>query len=731
MPKPSRKRPTPKTSGSRGPEAADLLLEVGTEELPYHFIKPALEALAESATRLLKDSRLVHGRLCTMGTPRRVVLTVESVAGRQASAVVEAMGPSRGVAYDASGQPTKAALGFANSQGVPVGELETRATSKGEYVFAVKRDSGRPASAVLSDVLPQVITGLSFPKAMKWNDTGLRFARPIRWVLALHGDRTIPFRVGDLGSGNRSWGHRFLSSGQTLRRQGLKIQNLKSYLKVIQSQGVIVDPERRRAMILAQLASLAKSARGQVHRDEDLLEQAIFTVEYPQTLLGGFNPQYLTLPKEILITSMKEHQGFFSLVRTDGTLLPNFLAVSNMRLSNMRLIREGNERVLGARLADAKFFFDEDRKVTLAQRVDKLKTVTFHQKLGTMYQKTERVMALAAKLAEALGNPSLQDPARRAAQLSKADLLTGMVGEFPALQGIMGREYARHDGEPEAVCRAIGEQYLPHSMEGPVPDSDPGKILSLADRLDTLAGFFHVGLVPSGSEDPLGLRRHATAIVRVIVEGRLRLAMGDLLAQAKELVAGQGFRGAAPADAARGKAVSADPGEFLADRLRHYGRTLHGLRDDVMEAVLQSPGSGSLDLVDLLARMQALQAITARPEFDPLIIGFKRAHRLVEKEQWTGDTIDGALLQHPAESALKKVLDETRQVVPAAIDRGAYGEALDALVRMKPAIDEFFVGVLVNAEDPALRGNRLSLLRGVDRLFLSFADFSHILVPGG
>jgi glycyl-tRNA synthetase beta chain len=393
-----------------------------------------------------------------------------------------------------------------------------------------------------------------------------------------------------------------------------------------------------------------------------------------------------------------------------------------MKLSNMRLIREGNERVLAARLADAKFFFEEDRKTKLADRVEKLKGVTFHHKLGTLYQKTGRLTELVVKLADMLGDHDLCNTCRRAAQLSKADLLTGMVGEFPTLQGIIGGEYARHDGESEEVSRAIAEQYLPRSMDGDLPQTLPGKILSLTDRLDTIAAFFHVGIVPTGSEDPFALRRHATAIVRIIVEGKLCLNLAGVLAQAKMLVIQDGFTAVDP--------QVADPLDFIVERLRYYGRTVHGLRDDVIQGVIKFRGSGVFDMVDLLNRMKALQAITGLPEFDPLMVGFKRAHRLVEKEKWSRDSIDPSLFQHSTEEQLYRVLEEFKQRVPALIAQGEYAKALDGLVRMRPAIDGFFVGVMVNADDPALRANRLSLLYAIDQLFLSFADFSQIVVQG-
>jgi glycyl-tRNA synthetase beta chain len=712
------------------PAVGELLLEIGTEELPYQFVAPALELLSQKAEHLLKEHRLSHASIRSFGTPRRLVLVVESLANRQAPAVREVMGPSKAVAFDATGQPTKAAIGFAGSQQVSVGELEVRQMPKGEYVFAVKRDPGTTAAAVLTDVLPGLIAGLTFPKAMRWNESGVRFARPIRWLLALHSGKIVPVKLGGLVAGDRTWGHRFMGPKMRDPSQGVKVSDLKSYMKVVEAHGVIPDQDRRRSMILAQFTRLAQSSKGRLHRDEELLEQAVYTVECPHAIVGSFNPTYLALPKEILMTAMKEHQGFFSLMNASQGMLPKFVSVANMRLANMRLIQTGNERVLAARLADAKFFFDEDRKIRLSERVEKLKQVTFHQKLGTMHQKTGRVMALVARLASTLGDLDLQDTCRRAAQLSKADLLTGIVGEFPTLQGIMGGEYAKHDGESAEVSHAIAEQYLPRAMDGDLPAGQAGRLLSLADRLDTIAGFFYVGMVPSGSEDPFGLRRHAAAIVRILVEGNIRLSLAEILPHATGSVRTQGFAGSSREGAPDRRPGSGDPLEFILERLRFYGRTVHHLRDDVMEAVLKSSASGDADLVDLLARMKALQAITGRPEFDPLMVGFKRAHRLVEKEQWTHVTVDPQLFQHATEGELDRILRAAETSVPAAIGRGAYAEALDSLVSMKPAIDEFFVGVLVNAEDQALRANRLSLLCAIDRLFMSYADFSQIVVQG-
>jgi glycyl-tRNA synthetase beta chain len=379
-------------------------------------------------------------------------------------------------------------------------------------------------------------------------------------------------------------------------------------------------------------------------------------------------------------------------------------------------------------LADAKFFFDEDLKIKLEERVAKLAGVTFHQKLGTMQKKQQRVRKLASFIASRVQphDGDLKQACERAADLCKADLLTGVVGEFPELQGIMGGEYAKHDGESEAVSQAIREQYLPRSIEGDLPQTIAGQVLSLADRLDSLAAFFHVGLVPTGSEDPFALRRNATAIVRIILERNLRMNLGLYIDNARNLVIGDGFKGIPDSEQEGRHRIT----EFIFERVRHYGRVVHALRDDVIEAVLKQAHDKALDLVDLVLRMKALESMTTKPEFDPLIVGFKRAHRLVEKEEWDRKPVDKARFEHPTESALYQAIAREREKMMSATTHGEYGQALDALVRLKPAIDAFFTAVMVNTEDPAVRNNRLSLLQEVDDFFNSFADFSQIVVQG-
>ncbi len=713
-----------KDKGTSSPTVAELLLEIGVEELPYQFIAPALASLKESAERLFNDQRLTFQSVRTMGTPRRLTIAVDGLAARQASMVKEVMGPSKTVAFDQAGQPTRAAIGFAAGQSIAVQELQVRQTPKGEYLFAVKREEGHPAAAVLVDTLPQLVSGLAFPKAMKWNETGVRFARPIRWLVALYGGSVLPIEAAAITASNQTKGHRALGGGKWVA-----VRDAASYINTLERQGVIVDPQRRRNLIEEQIAVICHKTGYQLNEDEALLDQAVYSTEQPIAVIGSFKDAYLDVPEEILITSMKEHQGFFSLrQKNSGKLAAHFITVVNNRAKDMALIREGNERVLAARLADAKFFFDEDRKVRLEERTKKLGGVTFHQKLGTMAQKQERVGKLAGFIAGLLypGQDELRQVCYRAASLSKTDLVTGIVGEFPELQGIMGGEYACHDGESVSVAHAIREQYLPKAIEGELPKTSAGQILSLADRLDSIAAFFHVGIVPTGSEDPFALRRHATAIVRIILEANLRVDLTKYITHSRNLISDDGFKGLPDSEQQGVRRIT----EFILDRVRHYSRMIHRVRDDIVDAVLQPVRDKPLDLVDLVQKMRALEAVTKKPEFDPLIVGFKRAHRLVEKEQWERRSVDAAMFQHPSESALHKAVSDERGRMGSALEMGDYDKVLNSLVGLKAVIDDFFAAVMVNTEDQAIRSNRLSLLKEVDELFMSFADFSQIMVQG-
>ena len=702
-----------------------FLLEIGSEELPWQTIHPAMMQLAQLLEGFLANHRLSQDSIRTFGTPRRLAILVDGLATKQTSILQETLGPSKAVAFDAQGHPTKAAQGFAKSQGVEVSALETRETSKGVYLCAVKQEKGLPAATVLTQHLPNLLQQLTFPKTMKWNASGVRYPRPIRWVVALVGSKALSFDFAGVRSGARSWGHRFLSGGKSgAASQGLKIPRPELYEADLAGSGVVVDPVWRREVLAGHLKQLARSVKGQVYQAnyEELLEQAVFSLECPNVVCGTFAPTYLAVPQEVLIASMEEHQGFFSVVNRKGELLPRFFAPTNMDVRNMELIRVGNERVLAARLADARYFFDEDRKVKLADRLPELNGVVFHKQLGSLYQKTERTVVLAGVLAEAAGVPEVKASGQRAALLSKADLVTGMVGEFPGLQGVMGEHYAAHDGEPAEVCQAIGEHYRPRTPDDAIPETTVGRLLALADRLDTLAAFFYAGMVPSGSEDPFGLRRSAFGVIRIVIEAGLNINLGAVLQQAEQRLAQQGVKA--------GGHAGPPLHQFLEERLRYYGRIMAGYREDVMDSVLGRADGDSLDLRDLFLRMEALQAITSQPDFDSLIVGFKRAHRIVEKEAWTTRTVEAALLTHPTEQTLQQAVETAKRAVAHSLDAHDYHGALKQLIGLKSPIDQFFDGVLVNAPEPEVRANRLSLLRQVDDLFSVFGDLSQIQVQG-
>ncbi len=719
-----------KAKGSSSPKhkvtSLPLLVEIGTEEIPTTFLPQALQDLASLGQELLDECRLTYHEIRTVGTSRRLVLLVDGVQAQQTSLKQEIVGPPKSAAFDASGTPTKAAQGFAKSQGVSVEQLTVKETPKGLYLAVNKHERGQSAKQVLASNLPGYLAKLTFPKAMRWNASQAKFARPIRWMAVLLGEHVLKIEFAGIVSGGITWGHRFYKrKGKKFGQAVPLLTNASTYITTMSKLGVLVDPDERRASIESQIAKLAIVGKGKidpVHREE-LTEEAVWGVEYPHAILGTFHKEFLALPDRVLMSSMKEHQGFLSLVGKDGKLLPKFVAVTNTPWGNTTLITKGNERVLAARLKDAQYFLQEDQKHPLHERVAALDGVMFHQKLGTMHQKVERVQELVGWMATTIGRDDLKDVSLRAAHLSKADLTTGMVGEFPNLQGVMGEEYARHDGEQPEVCQAIGEHYLPRFPDDDLPVSLPGILVACADRVDSIASFFVVGMRPSGSEDPLGLRRAAYGLVRIISETNLKLNVVDVFEHMVQILAKQGV--------GTGEAkLVVDIMEFVIDRLRFYGRSALELRDDVMEAVTRVGPTNGAALGDLLSRMQALQTIASQPDFEPLMIGFKRAHRIVEKEAWHDVAVSPERFQHESERQLFSLYNKVQQEVTECVAHQEYVGAFQRLLIFKTPIDEFFAAVLVNDPDPLIRENRLSLLTAIDHLFLMIADFSCLQSAG-
>ena len=684
--------------------AKDLFLEIGCEEIPAGFIPKALADMEQLIRRELESARLEFGEIVTLGTPRRLVLAVKGIAERQPDAELTAMGPAKSVAFDAQGNPTRAAQGFARGQGVEVSELTLVMTEKGEYLSATKSEIGRETSALLIEMLPRLLGAIPFKKSMRWGDLEVRFARPIHWIVALYDGLVVPFSFGNIESGSVSRGHRFMAN------VNFPVRDLAHYLEECERHFVIPDPAKRKEIIRREIERVAKQAQASVLPDEGLLEQVSFLVEYPSAVHGTFSPDFLVVPREVLITSMREHQRYFSLVDGEGKLLPGFITINNTLTEDPEVVVKGNERVLRARLSDARFFYDEDRKATLASRVEALKSIVYQAKLGTSHEKMERFRELAKALAAEL-NPSLGEQVWRAATLCKADLVTGMVGEFPEVQGIMGREYALNDGEEPAVANAIAEHYLPTQAGGELPSSDLGAFVSLADKMDTICGCFSVGLIPTGSADPYALRRSAIGIINIVLDKGYRKPLEGLVAASLDLLASKASRPRAE--------VQRDVMEFF------RGRFVNLMADrfpaDAVDAVVSVSFD---DLVDARAKISALAEFRNREDFGPLAVAFKRVCNIVKEGVDT--PVSAELFEDAAEGALYGSLQDAALKVQGALDLGDYLAALTEIATLKPAVDLFFEKVMVMAEDERVRGNRLALLTGVARLFARLADFSRL-----
>ncbi|MDK2855802.1 MAG: glycyl-tRNA synthetase beta chain [Bacillota bacterium] len=688
----------------------DLVFEIGCEEIPARLMPDTIQALRALAEEKLRAARLGFREIATYGTPRRLVLFVQGLGEETQPREYEVKGPPAQVAYTPDGRPTRAAEGFARSQGVPLAALTIRQVEGGSYVFATKREEGRPAGAVLAEILPDLVRSLSFPRPMRWGSGELRFVRPIRWLLALFGTEVVDFSLDGLRSDRLTYGHRFLAPGP------FHIADPGDYFAQLEKAYVVLDPEERRARIRAQGEQLAKEVGGRALFPEDLLTEVTFLVEYPTALLGSFSPEYLELPSEVVVTPMKDHQRYFPVVDPEGDLLPYFIAVRNGTAEHLDVVRAGNEKVLRARLADARFFFEEDKRVSLADRVERLRHIVFQENLGTLYDKTERLEALAGYLVGAVGlDGAVGAFVVRAAHLAKADLTTNMVYEFPELQGIMGREYALLSGEHASVAQAIAEQYLPRFAGDELPVTIAGSLLALADKMDTIVGCFGVGLVPTGSQDPYGLRRLASGCIGIMLEGELDLSLAELVSTAAGLYERQKLL---PRPAAE---VAGEVREFLVGRLR-IALEDRGLRYDVVEAVLaaapDNPGQA-------YRRAEAIQRLRQEPFFRRLLTAFTRVANLAR--QAGGEELRPDRFVEAAEKELYNYYQKAATLLPSLVHEERYREALECLAELAAPVDRFFEAVLVMAPDPDVRANRLALLKGIRDLGLSIADFSRLV----
>ncbi|MGC1482831.1 MAG: glycine--tRNA ligase subunit beta [Candidatus Acidiferrum sp.] len=701
-------------------ERVEVLLEVGSEEIPAGMLSKAEEDLRANLEKLLAAENLSDGvTVETFSAPRRLVAHVRGLREKQADVVNEVTGPPKSVAYDAVGEPTRAAHSFAEKQGLPLKDLYVVKTAKGEYLAAKQVRRGRTAEQILTEMLPRVIHDLSWPRSMTWTGIdGARFIRPIRWIIAVVNGKPLKFTFAGVVAGNMTLGHRFLGKGP------LRVKDFADYEKKLRANGVIVRPAERREKISKELAAHAKRGGYRIHEDAELLRLVTYLNEFPSVLEGEFDPAFLALPDEILVTVMRGHQKYFAVEKRSGEVAPHFLAVINLAKDPKGLVRAGHERVLRARLADAQFFWEADQKCRLADYLPKLERVTYESRLGSYRDKVERVRTIARWLAEQWFSSGLVQAhvaeADRAAELSKCDLATEMVHEFTELQGIVGGLYARAQGESDDVADAIYDHHRPVGLEDPIPRNLTGCSVALADKLDSIVGCFGVGLVPTGSSDPYALRRAALGIVKIILERKLPVSISLAVgAAAKALLTNPPKRGVTPEQETQVL-------EFLLDRAKFVLREREKFSYDEVNAVFRA---GVDDLVDAHRRLIALRAIRKSKNFEPLAVSFKRIRNILEKSNFKKDEARGIqteLFENGAEQALFSAVRSAASKVQAEKRAGKYQEALEVIAGLRKAVDDFFENVMVMAENEAVRKNRLALLAEILREFTTIADFSEL-----
>ncbi len=711
-----------------------LLFEIGTEEIPAKFMPGILAQLKELAEKKMTELRIPFAAVKVYGTPRRMTFIAEGVAESQEDSVVEAKGPSVKIAY-VNNEPSKAAMGFARGQGVDVKDLEVR----GEYVYAVKHLAGQPVFEMLPSLLMDILTSLTFPKNMRWADHDFRFVRPIRWMVALFGDKVIPVEITGVKSGKFSRGHRFMSPSVTdakdaqgffekvaskvtntvasavMRTKGaVEIPCADDYEKVLNDHFVMVDQDERREVIRQQVTDLAVAEGGRAEISEDLLEEVNYLVEWPTALCGKFEEKYLALPKECIITPMREHQRYFPVLNEDGSLLNKFITVRNGGRENLDVVAHGNERVLRARLSDAEFFFNEDRKLKLIDRLEKLKTVSFQEGLGNMYDKSNRLVDAVNMITMGLNIKVDKENLGRTALLCKTDLVTGMVIEFTELQGVMGREYAKLDGEADAVAQGIFEHYMPRFAGDELPSSDIGRIVGIADKLDNIAATFSRGLAPTGSQDPYALRRQALGVINIIIDGKYHLSMLKLLTGMLYLLN-------IPAEKA-GK-LSLQIMEFIKQRLKNM-MIEQGIRYDVVDAVLADDRND--DIADMYLRAQALNSFVATADAEAFIQAATRVSNLCKKIE-TETAINTGLFQHPSEKALHDAVVAVNTDLVVATVKYDYAAVLQMGCKLVAPVNQFFEDVMVMDNDEKIKNNRLALLSAVKDVTHAVGDIAHIV----
>ncbi|KUG04338.1 glycyl-trna synthetase beta chain [hydrocarbon metagenome] len=688
--------------------AKDLLFELGVEELPSAYMSKALKDFENMARKKFDEARLKYSELKVYGTPRRLTLFIASMEEMQQDAIIENRGPKKAIAFDKEGNPSPAAQGFARGQGVRVEDLLVKEVDGVEYIFAVKNEISRPADDLLADVVKDIVYSIVFPKSMRWAYYQTRFARPIRWLLLLFGDKLIELEIENIKSGKVTWGHRFLGQG------ALKVNHADEYFQALRENYVILDQEERRAMIWEQVQEIAQKQGGKAMENPELLEEITYLVEYPHAFYGQFSSSYLEVPPEVLTTSMIEHQRYFPVYDTAGALMAGFIGVRNGTDYCLDIVRAGNERVIKARLEDALFFWKEDTKKPLQDMTPGLSNVLFHERLGTIMDKVDRITALACYIGQ---ETALSQESRlvRAAYLCKADLTSSMVYEFPELQGIMGRYYARESGEEAEVSQAVFEHYLPRSAGDELPETPTGIVLSLSEKIDNLVGCYAIGIKPSGSQDPYALRRQALGIVNIIINKNLKLDLQDVLSKAYA-----GFSRINPEQSLEDTVKEVI--DFILQRMRGVLMEKN-IAYDVIDAVFMP---AILDITDIYDRAVCLQQFKTRPEFDDLMVVFNRSHNLSRK--WQSNEVQFNKLIDASEIKLYEHLKQVQSEVESAVRAGEYDLALKTIASLRPDVDNFFEAVMVMVDDEVLKNARLGLLKSISDLCRFIADFSKIVL---
>ncbi|SCH38122.1 Glycine--tRNA ligase beta subunit [uncultured Clostridium sp.] len=682
-----------------------LLFEVGVEELPSRFVSSTLEQIKNNLTKLFNENRIVFDNIETYGTPRRLTFVVKGISDRQSNLEEEVKGPSKKIAVDADGNFTKPALGFIKSKGLKEEDIYFKQVGKDEYIFGTIKQEGIETSEVLKTVLPEAVKAVTFPKAMRWGGKNMRFARPIRWMVTLLNDEVLEINLEGIVSSNVTKGHRFLGEKE------FEVNSLEDYLAKLESNYVILDQNKRKDLIKQQCIEVANSLGGEVEFDEDLLDEITYLVEYPTAFYGEFDKAYANLPKEVVTTPMKEHQRYFPVIK-DGKLLPNFIAVRNGNDYKIDVVKAGNEKVLVARLEDALFFYNEDIKKNLESYIEKLKTVVFQAKLGTVYDKTLRIEKLSLDILDSLNLGDIKEDTSRAAKLCKADLVTNMVFEFTELQGIMGREYAKVGGENEVVSEAIFEHYLPRFAGDILPSTKAGMALAIADKLDSIAGFFAIGIQPTGSQDPYALRRQALGVLSILMDKKLDINLKDLISHALNNYSSLEFDK---------DEVCAQIMEFFKERIKNLFRDL-GIRYDVIEAVLSSEIN---DISDMHTRAVELNNWLSTEGVVEMLTAFNRVSTLAQKA--TSSELNESLLKEDAEIKLYNRFKEIKVKVNELLKDKKYSEALDAFASLRPLVDNMFDNVMVMDKDEDIKNNRLALLKQICDTMLSICDLSKIV----